>query len=721
MTIEIDKQAQTVIFRSSANAEHHFSSGDIIGSTYQLIDLIGQGGMGVVYRVQHLFLEKQFALKLLAPSQINNLSWRRFEIEGRSLAKLNHANIVSIYNMGVDKGCPYFVMDWLEGISLAERIDESGPLTAREGLQIFLQVSSALSCAHKNGIIHRDIKPANIMLTRDSQGTQVKLVDFGIARLKSQNANVMQGLTKSGEVFGSPLYMSPEQSRGEEIDERSDLYSAGCSLFETLTGKPPFRGASAMATLMMHLEAEPPSLSSQSSTNSFAPSLDVLLARCLSKDAKKRYQSADQLTVDLQRILDNKPIGASAALIDKKGTNTTQNTTQESGTRQDNQYDSQEITAPKSSWRFSKAALASTLSITIAIGSLMGLVAFKSATEKTKPVTSKAKHVQEQKSNRKEYADFNQIKPMLANGNKLSGVTDPATIKALADSPNFSSEVRKIDGREMRCFKFPTVAVIGEIRGDTTELVEVKGAVKIPANENIYLRLNHYLQKCPSILDKFQPNDVFTLHLDSLDDAGEATRRLGRWRKLNVLNLDGGKIKDSDLTNLDKIENLKSLWLKRLSFNGKPFSRLKTLSHLHELRLEKCANIDEVVQELPPMPALNTLVLVNHGDDWLSQDSIRALAKHKNLRTLKLKSARAPFIEDTSASTHDSDFEKNYKQLPLCDWTSALKQLPSIERLETTEPSSKKENIEEFLRQIPAARVNYWAAKFGYTPNQSDK
>lgn len=717
MTIEIDKQAQTVVFRSSANAEHHFSSGDIIGSTYQLIDLIGQGGMGVVYRVQHLFLEKQFALKLLAPSQINNLSWRRFEIEGRSLAKLNHANIVSIYNMGVDKGCPYFVMDWLEGISLAERIDESGPLTAREGLQIFLQVSSALSCAHKNGIIHRDIKPANIMLTRDSQGTQVKLVDFGIARLKSQNANAMQGLTKSGEVFGSPLYMSPEQSRGEEIDERSDLYSAGCSLFETLTGKPPFRGASAMATLMMHLEAEPPTLSNQSSTNIFAPSFDVLLARCLSKDANKRYQSADQLTVDLQRILDNKPIGTSAAPIAKKSTDTTQ----ESGTRQNNQSDSQEITAPKSSWRFSKAALASTLSITIAIGSLMGLVAFKSATEKTKPATSRAKHAQEQKSNRTEYADFSQIKPMLANGNKLSDVTDPATIKALADSPNFASEVRKIDGREMRCFKFPTVAVIGEIRGDTTELVEVKGEVKIPANENIYLRLNHYLQKCPSILDKFQPNDVFTLHLDSLDDVGEATRRLGHWRKLNVLNLDGGKIKDSDLTNLDKIENLKSLWLKRLSFNGKPFSRLKTLSRLHELRLEKCRNIDEIVQELPPMPALNTLVLVNHGDDWLSQDSIRALAQHKNLRTLKLKSARAPFIEDTSASTHDSDFEKNYKQLPLCDWTSALKQLPNIERLETTEPSCKKEDIDEFLRQIPAARVNDWAAKFGYTPNQSDK
>jgi hypothetical protein len=441
------------------------------------------------------------------------------------------------------------------------------------------------------------------------------------------------------------------------------------------------------------------------------------MARCLSKYAEKRYKSADQLAIDLQRILDSKPIGGSASTMQTKGTVARQETKEGNG----DPISSQEITTQKPTFRFSKVTLATTLGITIAIACLIGFATHRPVSEITKPATSKAKHVQEQKSNRNDLADFNQIKPMLANGNKLSDGTDQATIKALTDSPNFSSEVRKIDGKEMRCFKFPAIAVIGEIKGDTTELVEVKGEVKIPANENIYLRLNHYLKKCPSLLDKFQPNDVFTLHLDSLDDVGEATRRLGRWSKLQVLNLDGGRIKDSDLPSLDKIENLRSLWLKRLTFNSKPFSRLNTLSHLHDLRLEKCANIDKTIQDLPPMPKLNTLILVNYGDDWLSEDGIRALAKHKNLRTLKLKSARPPYIDDASSSTQDSDFERKYKQLPLCDWTSALKQLPSIERLETTQPNSKKENIEEFLRQIPAARVNDWAAKFGYTPNQSDK
>ncbi|CAN5565596.1 hypothetical protein BH11CYA1_BH11CYA1_42860 [soil metagenome] len=128
MEIEIDPQAETVIFRGQGKSEHHYRRGDIIGESYQLIDLIGQGGMGVVYRVKHLILGKQYALKLLAPNQINNQSWRRFELEGRSLAKLKHNNIVAIYNMGIDKGCPYFVMDWLEGVSLADQIKGYGPL-----------------------------------------------------------------------------------------------------------------------------------------------------------------------------------------------------------------------------------------------------------------------------------------------------------------------------------------------------------------------------------------------------------------------------------------------------------------------------------------------------------------------------------------------------------------------------------------------------------------
>lgn len=705
MTIEIDKQAQTVIFRTSTNFEHHYGSGDIVGDSYQLIDLIGQGGMGVVYRVQHLILEKQFALKLLAPAQINNLTWRRFEIEGRSLAKLNHANIVSIYNMGIDKGCPYFVMDWLDGMSLAERIANSGPLSERESLEIFLQVCSGLSCAHKSGIVHRDIKPANIMLLSESRGPKAKIVDFGIARLQSQEANGLQALTKSGEVFGSPLYMSPEQSRGEEIDERSDLYSLGCSLFETLTGQPPFLGVTAMATLMMHQEAEPPMLSSISPTKDFNQSLDVLLARCLNKDASQRYQSADQLAIDLQRILDGKAIGSKSV------------TMQETRDRSNDQFSSQAITTQKQSFRFSKITLATTLSIAVALASLIGVTAYRTAKEAAKPATKEAETAQRQKAIKSNYADFGQFKPMLAIGRPVSNSIDPATLKALTNSPNFSCGVRKIGGREMRCFKFPAIAAIGEIQGETTERVEAKGEVQIPANENIYLRLNYYLNKCPSIADKFQANDIYTLHLITVEDAGAVTKRLGRWKNLRVLNLDGGRITDSDLTSLDKIANLQSLWLKRLVFDSKAFSRLGTLSHLKSLRLESCENIDQTIKELPPMPSLNSLTLVHQGDSWLSENGIRALSKHKNLKTLVLKSTHSQFVEDFSSSGKESNFERNSKQLPVSDWESALKALPSLERLTTNRPNGSKESIQEFLRQIPAARVNDWATQFGYSPS----
>ena len=227
--------------------------------------------------------------------------------------------------MGIDKGCPYFVMDLLTGMSLADRIKSSGPLSEKESLEIYLQVCAGLSCAHKSGIIHRDIKPANIMLIAAASGVLVKIVDFGMARLQVPSGSASQALTASGEIFGSPYYMSPEQTLGEEMDARSDIYSLGCSLFETLTGRVPFAGSTAIQTLMMHQETEaavPSSLltnsnitssnrtSSNRTSGKLSPAIDAVVARCLKKEAKQRYQSADQLAIDLQRIIDGKPIGS---------------------------------------------------------------------------------------------------------------------------------------------------------------------------------------------------------------------------------------------------------------------------------------------------------------------------------------------------------------------------------------------------------------------------
>lgn len=301
--IDVDEQAETVTFHTSTQCAFQYHSGDVVGDSYRLLNLIGQGGMGVVYRAKHIIIDQDYALKLLAPGQINDQTWRRFEVEGRALARLKHENIVTIYNMGVDrKQCPFYVMDCLAGISLSDRISGSGAVNLLEALPIFLQICAGLDCAHRNSIIHRDIKPANIMLVPTTKGTViVKIVDFGMARLSTREGLNNQALTASGDIFGSPLYMSPEQTLGQSMGARSDIYSLGCTLFETLTGRVPFCGQSAFETMMMHQELLPPALS-PASENLFDEGIEEVVAKCLRKNADHRYQTISELASDLQEI-----------------------------------------------------------------------------------------------------------------------------------------------------------------------------------------------------------------------------------------------------------------------------------------------------------------------------------------------------------------------------------------------------------------------------------
>ena len=236
--------------------------GEIIDSKYKILGLLGEGGMGAVYRAHHLSLNKEVALKTFRTPNLTKDSWQRFQREAQAIGRLNHPNIVQVFDFGVNKNnVPYYTMECLSGESLAERLSALGYLTVDEAVPIFLKVCQGLSAAHSKGIIHRDLKPANIFLasspetgkgSEKSKDTEtVKIVDFGIAGLAKQ-AQDGQKLTATGTVFGSPLYMSPEQSLGQEVSETSDIYSCGCALYESLTGKPPYRGENAFATMMQH-------------------------------------------------------------------------------------------------------------------------------------------------------------------------------------------------------------------------------------------------------------------------------------------------------------------------------------------------------------------------------------------------------------------------------------------------------------------------------------
>ena len=261
---------------------------------YEILEELGQGGMGVVYRARQASLNRMIALKVL-PSELESdeTAVRRFRQEGETAARLKHDNIVSVYDAHVDEPPYYIAMEFLEGRSLESILAERGRLEPEEAVQIIAQVCAGLDHAHERGIVHRDIKPANIMVDESGKAT---ITDFGIARATDQTR-----LTATGAVFGSPDYMSPEQAKGLPIDHRTDLYSVGAVLYEMLTGRSPFAGGSAL-TVMNRITTEPPP-----SASGFYPSislaLDAVVLKALDKDPRGRFQTGAEMVRALQGAL----------------------------------------------------------------------------------------------------------------------------------------------------------------------------------------------------------------------------------------------------------------------------------------------------------------------------------------------------------------------------------------------------------------------------------
>lgn len=296
---EQDPGQDTLSLHKSSEVAH--SVPKFIGGKYRVIQLLGKGGMGAVYKVHHLALDKTFAAKVLNKDVTTDFkTLQRFDQEAKSVGTLNHPNLIAVHDYGTsDDGTPYLIMDYLEGHSLDEELKENGPLAEKRTLKIFSLVCDALKHAHEKGIIHRDIKPSNIMLVKTEDGNEsAKLVDFGIAKRELVDNKV----TQTGEVFGTPLYMSPEQCLGKPCDSRSDVYSVGCVMYEALTGIAPFAADNAVQTIFNHLNEKPAPLRKASPNSKLSAAIEQLVAVCLEKDPNDRIGSAENIGRNLRRI-----------------------------------------------------------------------------------------------------------------------------------------------------------------------------------------------------------------------------------------------------------------------------------------------------------------------------------------------------------------------------------------------------------------------------------
>ncbi|HEY9785537.1 MAG TPA: protein kinase, partial [Candidatus Obscuribacterales bacterium] len=279
--------------------------GEVLNDQYELVSILGYGGMSVVYKARDNKLQKFVAVKMLLPHlMLQAQSMQRFKQEAHSASSLNHPNIVTIHNYGeAPNGQPYLVMDLLTGRSLSAIIKSEGKISVDRALHIFTQLASALSHAHQKGIIHRDLKPSNIILVElDGNKDIVKIVDFGIAKLLPQEGRDVVSLTQTGDVFGSPLYMSPEQCKGDKLDARADVYSMGCLMYEALAGQPPINGDNILEVLYRHMNEVPKDFKSLKLNPSVPQRLEAIIFKTLAKDPAMRYQTMQALLDDLTQF-----------------------------------------------------------------------------------------------------------------------------------------------------------------------------------------------------------------------------------------------------------------------------------------------------------------------------------------------------------------------------------------------------------------------------------
>lgn len=283
-----------------------------LSGRYELEEIVGMGGMSIVYRAWDLKYDREVAVKVLRPEFVTDEDFiRRFNCEAQAASQMSHPNIVNMYDVGQDGDTRYIVMEYVRGVTLKELIRQQGKIRPQRAVQITLRILAAIDHAHKNNIVHRDIKPQNILMDRE---INVKVADFGIAREVNSSSGTLAG---NGSIMGSVHYFSPEQANGLPADEKSDLYSVGVVLYEMVTGQVPFNGEAGIAVALKHINEKP--LDPSVLNDEVSRGLSEVILKALEKDSSQRYQNAIEFATDLKRALKMPSGGFVRKYVDSRG------------------------------------------------------------------------------------------------------------------------------------------------------------------------------------------------------------------------------------------------------------------------------------------------------------------------------------------------------------------------------------------------------------------
>ncbi len=297
--------SETTVMKPQIVTGHPLDSliGKVVADKFEIVSIIGSGGMSVVYQAKHLVLNKIVALKILKADRLNEArDIQRFQQEAQAATTLSHPNIGTVREFGLDEDShPYIVMDFIEAVPLSALVQQQTLETAR-ALQIAIGVCLGLEHAHSHGVVHRDIKPENILIAKSSTGSEFPvIVDFGIARIIFADQSHTR-LTQTGEVFGTPAYMSPEQALGLPVDGRADIYALGTVMYEMLSGRRPFAAENPLTMLMKHVSEPPPAMSN------VPAEIQSIVMKAMAKDPNIRYESGSALRLAIENVASNKQV-----------------------------------------------------------------------------------------------------------------------------------------------------------------------------------------------------------------------------------------------------------------------------------------------------------------------------------------------------------------------------------------------------------------------------
>lgn len=576
----------------AADGSIYLAKDSIILGRFQVLGLLGKGGMGSVFHIRHIQSDAEFALKVLA-KQSDDTSWRRFDNEAKAASRLDHPNLIKVHESGLlPDGQAFFIMEMVKGETLSDLIKKNGRLPLQKVIKIFIQVGFALSYAHENGVIHRDLKPSNIMISKGDGGSMigaVKVVDLGIAKLTGIDEFNQQTLTRTGEIFGSPLYMSPEQCLGIPVDTRTDLYSLGCSMYEALTGAPPIIGDNALSTMMKHQTDKPLSLKEASLGIFFPPEIERLLARLLEKEPEKRYQNAQLLTHDLVQI---------DQLFSERGYPADSSAYQSAP---------QEIAKQATT---KVLCMQNMLVLVFAIGAFF--LGYATSQMMNPPMQTKTT-----------------AKPNDTFGSAITSPR-PAEVEAAPKSSVEPLSEISADGKR-RIFNFPNDS-IGKINIGKPYYQPARGRISLPKDAPVVFELEPRYMQSPDMLNRFAPDDITHLVLmDEMQSNPGVLSALPRFTRLYSVKILM-PLEDKAFHYIDEIPSLTNLQISNTNFSGASIAKMKRWSKLTQLSCKSIPQIQSLIEKLPE----SNIEDLRIADNNLTVDNLKTIARMKNLADLSI-------------------------------------------------------------------------------------